>query len=371
LYSKEHLSTQVDTTSSGSAVVYYTALISMYTKCGYPEKAVEVYYEMLQRKAQPGLVTYICVFTACGAMGPSGLEVGRQLCNNILQEDISADTSLENSMLSMLVKCGKPLEALTRWKTLQTNNSFSASTVTYICVLAACADLGATAITHGAKIHSLLTENELKQEDVMAALLNMYARCGQPLTSLELWKSFVLDTCPSSPAVYTAIFTACATLRTTEALAVGSVARNMMNKAGITANVITNTAMIQMYARCGDPDSALSLWSSQLRSQPLSGDTGKSDKIRIVSVLSVCSTLQNNAALQIGRQLARIVDSSPGLRDDIMVITALIGMYERCGEAETAITLWKDVALRKIRPTSVTYPGKKTTKVRGLQFYGY
>lgn len=90
----------------------------------------------------------------------------------------------------MFVKCGEPLEALMRWKALSTNNSFTASTVTYICILAACADIGLSVISYGTYIHSLLSKNEMEQEDVMAALLNMYARCGQPLKSLELWHSF-------------------------------------------------------------------------------------------------------------------------------------------------------------------------------------
>eukprot|EP00026_Physarum_polycephalum_P001143 Phypoly_transcript_01144.p1 GENE.Phypoly_transcript_01144~~Phypoly_transcript_01144.p1 ORF type:complete len:1168 (+),score=70.91 Phypoly_transcript_01144:126-3629(+) len=346
--------------SSASIVVYYTSLITMYTRCGHPERALAVYNEMLQRHIQMGSVTYTCLLTACGAVGPSALEVGRQICDAIQREGIIAEVSLENSLLSMLVKCGEPLEALTRWQALHKSLLFTPSTVSYICVLAACADIGPPAIADGIHVHSLLSKDELKQEDVTAALLNMYARCGQPLKSLELWKCFTASydigpVSPSSPALYTAIFTACAALRTTEALEVGLEAQSMMDRSVTLSNSITNTALIQMYSRCGDPNTALSLWSSQLHSQPLTGDGGKSDKIRIISALSVCSTLRNSAALQVGKQLAQIVDTSPRLRVDIVVLTALIGMYAHCGDAETAITLWRETISRKIRPTRVTY----------------
>lgn len=69
--------------SHASIVVYYTALISMYTKCGFPEKAVEVYSEMRQRNVQHVAVTYTCLCAECGAVGPSALAVGRQICNAI------------------------------------------------------------------------------------------------------------------------------------------------------------------------------------------------------------------------------------------------------------------------------------------------
>jgi hypothetical protein len=227
--------------------------------------------------------------------------------------------------------------------------------------LAAIADIGLSVIDEGSYVHSLLSASELMQEDVMAALLNMYARCGQPLKALELWKVFVTSydgkgTLPSSLALYTAIFTACATLRTNDALDVGSAAHSMMEKSVAESNPITNTAIIKMYSQCGDPSTALSLWTSHLRSHPLTGDGGKSDKIRIISTLSVCSMLRNSAALQVGKQLASIVRASPTLYADVMVMTALLGMYEQCGEAETAISLFRDITARQIPPTPITYP---------------
>lgn len=302
----------VSQNSGHSVVVFYTALISMYTRCGFPEKAVAVYDEMLQKQVQPGTVSYTCVLTACGAIGPSSLAKGRQIYNTIQHNEI-IDIALANSLLSMLVKCGVPLEALHQWKTLTTNPSFTASTVTHICVLAACADIGPPAISDGLYIHSLLNKDELKQEDVMAALLTMHTRCGQPLRSLELWKYFIASSeikSPTSPALYTAIFTTCATLRSTEALEIGIAAQNMMDRSLMTSNSITNTALIQMHAQCGNPTTALTIWINQLQNQPLIGDGGKSDKIRILSTLSVCSMLGNNTALQIGKQLAHIVDTS-------------------------------------------------------------
>jgi pentatricopeptide repeat protein len=259
IHAEDSVKDQLDSTS---VLVYYTALINMYTKCAHPEKAVAVYNEMQQRQVRPGLVTYICLFTACGAVGPSALAVSRQLYQGIQCDGIITDTSLENSLLSMLVKCGEPLETLARWKTLQTSSSFIATTVTYICALAACADIGPTAISSGTEIHALLTSSELQQENVMAALLNMYARCGQPLKSLELWKTFVAslhDGIVTSPALFTAIFTACAALCTPEALAVGSGAREMMGSS-VQNNIITTTTLMQMYTQCGDPEAAISLW---------------------------------------------------------------------------------------------------------------
>lgn len=355
-YAQKCFTDQVD---ANSTKIYYTALISMYTKCDHPERAIAVYDELQQMNIQLSLVTYICLVTACAAVGPAGLKVGKQLCFRVEQEGIATDVSYENSVLSMLVKCGAPQEALDRWKALQVRKSFVASTVTYICALAACADLGPNSISHGTQLHSLLSDKHLEQEDVMAALVNMYARCGDPLKSLALWTGFVSKApiAPISPALYTAVFTACATIRTAEALEVGSSARQLLEQSGAPVNVITTTAMIQMYSRCGDPGSAFSLWSSQLRNHPLGGDGSKTDKIRILSALSVCSTLRTPGALQLGKQLARTVSDSPNLKDDIVVLTALIGMYERCGAAELAITVWKDINARHIQPTDVTYPG--------------
>lgn len=255
--------------NNSSAVVYYTSLIMMYTRFGYPKKAVSMYSEMLKQQIQPGPVTYICLLTACGAVGPSSLAVGKQICHDIQHSGIITEVSLENSLLSMLVKCGEPLEAITRWKTLHTSNSFTSSTVTYICVLAACADIGPPSLIDGTYVHSLLSESEAKQQDVTAALVNMYARCGQPLKSLELWRSFTASYggIPTSPALYTAIFTACAMLSTAGALHMGSEVRNMMGRSIMQPNSVTNTAMMQMYSRCGDAGTAIAIWKEMISQQ--------------------------------------------------------------------------------------------------------
>eukprot|EP00026_Physarum_polycephalum_P001283 Phypoly_transcript_01284.p1 GENE.Phypoly_transcript_01284~~Phypoly_transcript_01284.p1 ORF type:complete len:1084 (+),score=72.14 Phypoly_transcript_01284:226-3477(+) len=250
-----------------SLMVYYTALITMYNKCDSPDQAVAVYTEMLQRRIHPGPVTYLCLLTACAALGPRGLSTGKRIYSAICNDGIIIDTSLENSLLSMFSKCGEPLAALERWKKICASQS-TVDTVTKICALAACADIGASAISNGRQIHSITTGEEVQREDVLAALINMYARCGEPLKSLQLWRSFTTNSkgpkIPVSPALYTAIFTTCATLRTPEALQVGSAARIMMGQSLIQNNAITITAMMQMYSRCGDAGTALTLWKDMM-----------------------------------------------------------------------------------------------------------
>jgi pentatricopeptide repeat protein len=261
-----------------------------------------------------------------------------------------------NALINMYTKCGQPNTAISLWEMIRNNNSVTASSVTYNCVLAACADIGPPAITVGTQIHSLLIKDKVEQEDIVVALLNMYTRCGQPLNSLALWKNFTssFDTktgLSALPGLYTAIFTACSLVRTAEALEVGLAAQSMMEGSLASFDPITNTAMVQMFLRCGDPNTALSLCTSLLFR-----DSDKLDNIWMISALSVCSTLGNSTSLQVGNQLAHIVNNSSVLRVDISVLTALIGMYERCGKADTAISMWKDTISRNIHPTHLTYP---------------
>lgn len=301
---------------------------------------------------------YTSMLTACAKIGPPALNDGIQIHSQVVKSDLQPDLQFHNILMNMYTKCGQP-NTLSLWETMRTNDSFTASTVTYNCVLAACKDIGPPALAVGTHVHSLLREDELEQEYMMVTLLNMYMRCGEPLKSLELWKSFTASynshvKLPS--ALYTAILTACALVRTLEALEVGLAARSMMEGSLTPYDPMTTTAMIRMYLRCGDPNTALSLCSSQLLSYSLAENRGELDNIGVISALSVCSTLGNSAALQVGTKLTSIVHNSPRLRDDIEVLTALIGMYERCDNADKAILLWKDTISGHIRPTHLTYP---------------
>ncbi|KAI4330861.1 hypothetical protein MLD38_029106 [Melastoma candidum] len=105
-------------------------------------------------------------------------------------------------------------------------------------------------------------------------------------------------------------------------------AREMFERM-IERNVITWNSMITGFAQGGRPKEALEIF---LEMEKTRDPAAKPDKITIASALSACASL---GALDFGKRLHDYLRKN-GIELDIVIKTALIDMYGKCGSIEEA-----------------------------------
>lgn len=112
-------------------------------------------------------------------------------------------------------------------------------------------------------------------------------------------------------------------------------AMDLFRKMG-TRNIITWNSIITGFVQGGRPKEALEFFREM---QIMSCDMVRPDKITIASVLSACASL---GAIDHGKWVHSYLKMS-GLESDMVIATALIDMYGKCGCVERAHEVFKEM----------------------------
>ncbi|RDY03162.1 Pentatricopeptide repeat-containing protein, chloroplastic, partial [Mucuna pruriens] len=194
-------------------VVSWTAMISGYENCMMPHKALETYRMMEAEGIMPDEITIAIALSACSCL--CQLDMGMNLHEVAKQTGFISYGIVANTLIDMYAKCkcvDKALEVfhsthdknIVSWTSiilgLRINNRcFEAlfffremilrlkpNSVTLVCVLSACARIGA--LTCGKEIHAHALRTGVSFDGFMPnAILDMYVRCGRMEYA---WKQF-------------------------------------------------------------------------------------------------------------------------------------------------------------------------------------
>eukprot|EP01018_Ginkgo_biloba_P036993 Gb_08070 [translate_table: standard] len=304
-------------------VFLMNVMIRGYATIGFSEDALRLYYQMQHSGIQPNKFTFPFVLKACA--GLSALQEGKGVHNHVLRGGFESDIFVGTALIDMYAKCKSiqiarqvfdkmPRRNVVSWNAMiagyaQTGHSRDAlalfkqmqladtkpNSVTIVSVLPACAHLGA--LEEGKLIHEYIVQKGFQIDDSLGnSLVAMYAKCG----SVEIARH---------------------------------VFNNMSKK-----SVVSWNAMIAGYAQNGHANEALRLF----RRMQLANIT--LDSATIVSVLPACADL---ATLQQGKCIHGYIKRR-GFESDVIVGTALVDMYAKCGRIEIAQHLFDEMSNRNV-----------------------
>eukprot|EP01018_Ginkgo_biloba_P011245 Gb_34297 [translate_table: standard] len=289
----------------------YNMMIRGYACSGPCEEGLALYYQMQRAGLQPDNFTFPFVLKACATL--SALQKAEEIHYHIMRSGLESDIFVGNSLVTMYAKCGKiefarklfdkmpkrdaaswnaiiagyvqngcANEALTFFNRMQLSE-LRPDRVTIVSVLPACAAL--LALQEGKEIHEYSIKNRYVSDVfVDTALIDMYAKCG----SLDI-------------------------------------ARQLFNRMP-KRNVVSWNAMIAGYSQNGYAEEALMLFH-----QMELADVNP-NKVTIVSVLPACAAL---LSLQEGKEIHNYTREN-GFESDLCVGNSLIAMYAKCRSIETA-----------------------------------
>lgn len=196
----------------------------------------------------------------------------------------------------------------------------------YTCVpvLSSCADLASAEL--GQQVHSYVVTNQVKRTIFLdTALINMYAKCNMPQAACGVWEELKQRYYYLDHVCYSSILTACAEMGSLE---FGQQVHSHIVASNISrANVVVESALINMYVKCGQPHKAIEVWRENSVLKP--------NSITYHSLLLAAAQL---ASLEIGKEIhsATIKDN---LQNDTSIQQALINMYTKVGNIEGAFSV--------------------------------
>lgn len=303
-------------------LVSWNALITVHAQLGHGKDALELFHQLQQEGMEPDKVTLTSALTACASF--AALEEGKIIHTHIVDAGCEYAVVVGNALVSMYGKCGAlkdadrvfgkmPQHSVVSWNAimhahaelgqgstvlqlfeLMLDKGFKPDYVTYLSVLSGCASLAVLA--KGEWVHACIVRDGLKADSLENALVNMYGKCG----ALE-------DACR--------VFW-------------------RMHEHG----VVFWNAMIVAYAEQGHAEEALSLF----RQMEQIGMTPSESTF--LCALGACASV---VALAEGHMIHTCV-AECGFETDIVMGTALMNMYGKCGALEDAREVFNEICERDV-----------------------
>ncbi|GFP80030.1 pentatricopeptide repeat-containing protein at2g22410 mitochondrial [Phtheirospermum japonicum] len=243
-----------------------------------------------------------------------------------------------NIVIRAACESDKPFEAFLL--EMEMDRNVEPDEVTMIGVVTACTQLNDLKLGH--EFHRYIKRQRLKMTvPLVNALLDMYVKCGDLEQAKELFEKMDEKTTVS----WTTMVTGYAKFGYLD------IARQLFDKMP-QKDVVPWNAMISAYVQAQRAKEALSLFHEM---QAAKIDP---DEVTMVSCLSACSQL---GALDVGIWIHRYVEKH-NLSLNVVLGTALVDMYAKCGNIEKALQVFNEVPERN----ALTY----TAIIGGLALHG-
>ncbi|XP_027110909.2 pentatricopeptide repeat-containing protein At2g29760, chloroplastic [Coffea arabica] len=160
------------------SLVLNNAILDMYVKCGSMEDAKRLFDKM----GVKDIISWTTMLVGYTKVGD--FSAARSLFDTMPCQDIAA----WNALISAYEQNGNPKEALATFNELQLRKEAKPDAVTLVCVLSACAQLGA--IDLGGWIHVYINKHGINLNcHLTTALIDMYSKCGDLEKALEVFHS--------------------------------------------------------------------------------------------------------------------------------------------------------------------------------------
>ncbi|XP_059069451.1 pentatricopeptide repeat-containing protein At4g21065-like [Cryptomeria japonica] len=335
-------------------IVSWNTIIAAYRSHGYPRESVTLFHQMQQTGLQPDRFTFASVLPACAKMG--ALEQGIDIHKSVENRGISSDVLVATALVDMYAKCGSIDKACELFDRMPRRNEISwnamiagyarngfvekaleifkqmqlagvkPNSATFASILPACAKMGS--LEQGMDIHKSIKDRRILSDVVVAtALVDMYAKCGSIDKARELFDKIPQRNVVSWNAMI-AGYARC-----------GSVdkARELFDRMP-QRNVISWNAMIAGYAQKGSLEKA----SETFKQMELAGV--KPNSTTFASILPACAKM---GALEQGMDIHKSIKDRRIL-SDVIVATALVDMYAKCGSIYKARELFDNMPQRNV-----------------------
>ncbi|XP_073039080.1 pentatricopeptide repeat-containing protein At4g04370 [Primulina eburnea] len=219
--------TQIFKIAGDKDVISWTAMISGLVQNDSADKALQVFRQMLVFKIIPSTATMACVLASCGQLG--SVKLGTSIHCYILRQRMAVDIPTQNSLVSMYAKCGHLEQSLA-----------------VFCLM------------------------EERDKVSWNAIVAGYAQSGYLTTALHLFNEMRLVNEEPDSVTIISLLQSCASLG---ACHQGKWIHNFVFRSSLGPCIRIGTALVDMYAKCGELDYARKCFESMPQHDTISWST--------------------------------------------------------------------------------------------------
>ena len=307
-------------------VVCWNALISGYANHGQGQEALICFHRMQGEGLSPDAITFTCVLKCCGSIRAIGK--GKQIHEEIVSKRLlEKNVVLGNALIDMYAKCGI---------------------------------LG--------KAHQVLEELPVRNVVSWSSLIAGYVQIGQAPKALDCFERMQREGIHPNEFTYTCVLKAYATIGSINKGE--TIHQEIVDKGFLKKSIMLGNAMVDMYARCGQLQSAQEVlnglrvrdvvsWSALIAGYAREGQGHEAinmyermrregfspDEVTFTCILKACG---NVGAIDRGKEVHDEILNLGLLEKNIVLGNALLDMYAKCGALEKARELLEDLPSRNV-----------------------
>lgn len=334
-------------------LVLYNTIMSNYASQGCARKVLDVLNQMLQLGLQPDKVTMLSVISASAELGDH--DFGMCCHGYVIRHGLEGWDNISNALIDMYMKSNKQEKAciifdLMSKKTVVSWNSLIAGFIRN-------GNLGsAWEVFHEMPCSDLVTWNIIIGSLVQESLFE---------EALELFRVMQSRGINADKVTMVSVASACGYLG---ALDLAKWTHCYIAKNGIYCDMRLATALVDMFARCGDPQNAMlvfskmkkrdvSAWTAAIGAMGMEGNGKraielyndmlrqgvKPDGIVFVGLLTACS---HCGLVEEGRRIFASITEIHGLSPQIVHYGCMVDLLGRAGLIEEAVDLIKGMPIK-------------------------
>ncbi|KAJ7945874.1 pentatricopeptide repeat-containing protein, mitochondrial [Quillaja saponaria] len=368
--------------------------IREYVDDGLFENAVMLYLKMLEYGSPVEHYRFFpTLIKAFG--GLSDVKKGRQIHGHALKLGLSGEVYIENSLLGMYWKYGEVENAVQLFEKMYEkdvvswNNMISGycklgdyrGSLTVLkhmirecglypnrvaCLSALSSASSIQSLILGQEVHGYAVKSGLDVDVfLVSGLIEMYMKCGDVRYAEHVFRSALVQEDVAANTVWT-VLVLCSQ---TSELVIGKQIHGFILASGLVKDVRVETALLDMYFKCGDPETGLKIffssknrnlimWGSVITNCAQCGNPtealklfsnfilehGFADSILLLAALRSCSSLSlKSRGLEIHALAVKM-----GIDSDIFVGSALVDFYAKCGDVKTSEKVFHGLTSRDI-----------------------
>ncbi|XP_052198212.1 pentatricopeptide repeat-containing protein At2g34400 [Diospyros lotus] len=283
--------------------------------------ALKFYYRMKFSGLKPNNFTYPFVFIACGNL--LALGHGQVAHSMVLKNGLDDDGHVSHSLITMYAKCGKLNYARQVFDEIRVRDL-----VSWNSMISGYSKMGFAG--EAVKMFGMMRDEGFEPDEM--TIVSVLGACGD-LGDLQMGKS--VEECVVNNEMEMNSYIGSALIDMYAKCGDFSSARGVFDQM-INKDVVTWNAMITGHAQNGLADEAILLFNAMKVAGVMP------DKITLTGVLSACASI---GALDLGKSVDAYA-SERGLQHDIYVATALIDMYAKCGSMDHALRIFEAMPQR-------------------------
>ncbi|KAH7299383.1 hypothetical protein KP509_24G008500 [Ceratopteris richardii] len=345
-------------------VVSWNTLISGYVQNGQTNEAFICYELMHADGLEPDAITYSCMLKACGIA--KEIQKGQMIHDEIARGmSLAKNIILGTALVDMYAKCGDltkaqrvfdelPAHDVVSWNALisgyvlhgngakvlscyhsMQKDGLSADAVTYACVLKACGIIGE--VDTGRKIHDEVMSQRILSTSLVVgnALVDMYVKCGMltqaakvlyelPIRDVVSWSTLITGYTQQG--------------QTKDAFA----CFQQMQREGICPNAITYACILKAYGITQEVENGERIHDEITRQRLLEKNVMLGTAL--IDMYAKCGALT---------KAQKLLNELPSR--DTVSWSALIGGYAQQGRAEEAFNCFQQMLIEGITPDVISW----------------